>query len=114
MDPIDRQAAIDLLKKWSDGYDYIEIETKSAIKEFQSLPPAESETCAYWDRESNICALHRPSAQPEIIHCKYCKYREHDERYGYMCSLDTGDPYELGRCAEDENWYCADAKRRED
>lgn len=91
MDPIDRQAAINLLKKWSDGYSYIEIETKSAINEFQSLPPA----------------------QPEIIHCKYCKYREHDERYGYMCSLDTGDPYELGRCAEDENWFCADAERRE-
>lgn len=92
MDPIDRQAAINLLKKWSDGYSYIEIETESAIKEFQSLPPAE----------------------PEIIHCKYCRYREHDEHYGYMCSLDTGDPYELGRCAEDDDWFCADAKRRED
>ena len=23
------------------------------------------ETCAYWDRESNFCALHRPSAQAE-------------------------------------------------
>lgn len=56
----------------------------------------------------------QPTIEPEIIHCKDCKYREHDERYGYMCSLDTGDPYELGRCAEDENWYCADAERRED
>lgn len=54
----------------------------------------------------------QPTIEPEIIHCKYCRYREHDEHYGYMCSLDTGDPYELGRCAEDENWFCADAERR--
>ena len=28
-------------------------------------PPAEQETCVYWDRESNFCALHRPSAELE-------------------------------------------------
>ena len=53
-----------------------------------------------------------PSAEPEIIHCKDCKYRELDDHYGFMCGLDTGDPYGLGRCADDENWYCADAERR--
>lgn len=31
------------------------------------------ETCAYWDSESNICALHRPSAQPSISDCWGCK-----------------------------------------
>ena len=51
-DLISRQAAIDLLKKWSDGYAYIETETESAIKDFQ----------------------HLPSAQPKIIHCKDCKH----------------------------------------
>lgn len=50
--------------------------------------------------------------EPEIIHCKDCRYRELDDRYGFMCGLDTGDPYGLGRCADDENWYCADAERR--
>lgn len=30
------------------------------------LPSVQPETCAYWDRESNFCALHRPSAQPEL------------------------------------------------
>ena len=30
----------------------------------KAVPSAEPETCAYWDRESNFCALHRPSAQP--------------------------------------------------
>lgn len=29
------------------------------------FPPAEQETCVYWDRESNFCALHRPSAELE-------------------------------------------------
>lgn len=40
-DLIDRQDAIDLLKKWADGYTYIEIETELAIKEFQHLPSAQ-------------------------------------------------------------------------
>lgn len=35
-----RQAAIDLLKRWSDGYSYIEVETNSAIKAFEEMPPA--------------------------------------------------------------------------
>ena len=34
-------------------------------KYFENLSSAQPETCAYWDRESNFCALHRPSAQPE-------------------------------------------------
>ena len=63
-----------------------------------------------------------PSAQPEIIRCKDCKHRivnEHAGEKGYlnlkaMCELDSGDPFELGRCAEDDEWFCADAERRED
>ena len=39
-DTISRQDAINLLKKWSDGYKYIETETELAIKEFQHLPSA--------------------------------------------------------------------------
>lgn len=41
-DLISRQVAIDLLKKWSDGYSYIEIETNSAIKAFEEMPSAQS------------------------------------------------------------------------
>ena len=44
-DLISRQDAIDLLKKWSGGYDYIETETESAIKDFQQLPTAQPEKC---------------------------------------------------------------------
>ena len=62
-----------------------------------------------------------PSAQPEIIQCKDCKYRKVNEHYGekgYMnlkaiCELDTGDIFQLGRYAEEDDWFCADAERRE-
>lgn len=42
-DLISRRAAIDLLKKWSDGYSYIEVETNSAIKAFEEMPSAQPE-----------------------------------------------------------------------
>lgn len=62
------------------------------------------------------------SEQPEIIHCKYCKHRIENEHYGEkgyidlkaMCELDTGDIFELGRHAEIDDWFCADAERRTD
>jgi len=31
-----------------------------------------------------------------------------------MCELDTGDPFELGRNAEDDEWFCKDGERRTD
>lgn len=43
-DLIDRQAAIDLLKRWSGGYSYIEYDTESAIYEFERLPSAQPYT----------------------------------------------------------------------
>lgn len=57
----------------------------------------------------------------EIIRCKDCKYRKVNEHYGekgYMnlkaiCELDTGDIFQLGRQAEKDDWFCADAKRKE-
>ena len=51
-DLIRRKDAINLLESWSGGFDYIEIKTESAIKEFQNIP----------------------SAQPEIVRCKDCQY----------------------------------------
>ncbi len=42
-DLISRQDAIDLLEKWSGGYDYIETEAESAIEEFCDLPSAQPE-----------------------------------------------------------------------
>ena len=57
----------------------------------------------------------------EVVRCKDCKYRKVNEHYGKkgymwlkaMCTLDTGDPFELGRDAEDDNWFCADGEKRE-
>lgn len=50
-DTISRQDAIDLLKKWSDGYIYIETETESAIKDFQQLPTTQTEPDPEWRRK---------------------------------------------------------------
>ena len=58
--------------------------------------------------------------QGELVRCKNCKHRIINEHYGEkgymnlkaMCELDTGDIFQLGRHAEDDEWYCADAERR--
>ena len=55
----------------------------------------------------------------DIVRCKECKHRIVNEHYGekgYMklkaiCELDTGDIFQLGRHAEDDDWYCADGER---
>ena len=40
-DTISRQTAINLLTKWANGYNYIEVETQSAINKFEQLPSAD-------------------------------------------------------------------------
>lgn len=55
-----------------------------------------------------------------VVRCKDCRHRIVNENYGKkgymrlkaMCDLDTGDPFELGRNAEDDDWFCADGERR--
>lgn len=55
-----------------------------------------------------------------VVRCQYCKHRIVNEHYGergYIklkayCKLDTGDIFSLGRCAEDDNWFCADGERK--
>ena len=57
-----------------------------------------------------------------VVRCKDCKYRIVNEHYGKkgylnikaMCELDTGDPFEFSRCAENDDWYCADGERRKE
>lgn len=56
-----------------------------------------------------------------VVRCRECKHRivnEHFGEKGYMnmkamCELDTGDPFELGRIAEDDDWFCADGERKD-
>lgn len=58
----------------------------------------------------------------ELVRCKDCKHRIVNEHYGEkgyvklkaICELDTGDPFERGRCAEDDEWYCADGERQDE
>ena len=43
-DLISRNSVIELLKKWSDGYTYIELPTEDAINQMSSLPTVRCET----------------------------------------------------------------------
>lgn len=61
------------------------------------------------------------SPHMKIVRCKDCKHRRLNEHYGEkgylrikaICELDTGDPFELSRCAENDDWFCADGERKE-
>ena len=101
MDLIERQAAIDALHGYFDGM-------------------LETDTWSPCDVYGLIEIL--PSADAvEVVRCKDCKHRWVNEHYGEkrymkikaMCSLDTDDPFELGRNAYDDNWFCADGERND-
>ena len=49
-----------------------------------------------------------PSAQPEIIRCKDCKYRDPEDK---SCGCGHDIIWQLPR---DDNWFCADGKRMVD
>ena len=57
----------------------------------------------------------------EVVRCKNCKHRILNEHYGEkgylrikaMCELVTGDPFELSRNAEYDDWFCADGERKD-
>ena len=57
--------------------------------------------------------------QGELVRCKDCKHRIINEHYGEkgymnlkaMCELDTGDIFQLGREAYNDEWFCADGER---
>ena len=96
-DLISRQAAIDAMEQAKEQY----FDRRVIIGKMQNVV-------------SNL-----PSAQPEIIRCKDCRHRIVNDHYGekgYLnikgyCELDTGDPFELGRDAQNDDWFCADAER---
>ena len=50
----------------------------------------------------------------EIVRCKDCTHRCFDNRFGFMCNCDTGDPYEMGRNAYNDDWFCADGERKDE
>lgn len=83
----------------------------------------EPQYSALWHYEQALSEIRGLiETEPEIIRCKDCRHRIVNDHYGergYLkikgyCELDTGDPFELGRDAENDDWFCADAERREE
>lgn len=62
-----------------------------------------------------------PKDTVTVVRCKDCKHRIVNEHCGEndyfnlkaMCDLDTGDTFELGRNAENDEWFCADGERKD-
>lgn len=56
----------------------------------------------------------------EVVRCRDCKYRIVNEHYGEkgymrikaMCKFES-DIFELGRRAEEDDWFCADGERND-
>ena len=48
-----------------------------------------------------------------VIRCKHCGHRYLDKKYGFRCDLDSGNPYEETRNADNPEWYCADGGRKD-
>lgn len=62
------------------------------------------------NREENIRLV--PAADVvSVVRCKDCKHRILHKHYA-ECDLDTGDPYALGRNAEEDDWFCADGEKK--
>lgn len=61
-----------------------------------------------------MVAIDGTPAVDSVVRCKDCAHRRHSKQ-GWYCGYeyDRSDPYEMTRRADDENYYCADAERRE-
>ena len=119
-DMISRQAAIDAL--WKALYEY-EDKAEKQFQESDDLDVGEwLEHRVFVQNMNDIdrkTILELPSAQPEIIYCKDCKYMEahHYEESGeppyikYTCSSKWG----LQKGYQIHDWdFCSRAERRED
>lgn len=42
----------------------------------------------------------------KVVHCKDCKHRTKD----LTCELDSWDPFESSRNADDDDWSCGDGE----
>ena len=119
-DLISRQAAIDLLKQMRKDGDMIPWEGKDVFARIRKLPSAQPEPIKINIDDFNKEDLERFKkelgntpitvlpAQPEIIRCKDCKYRDENWRRVSVRWLP---------CMEvltGSNWYCGSAERRTD
>lgn len=62
LDCVERLAAIDALMDEFKRIPTMAIRAKYVIEQ---LPPAQPDSCEFYDTESHFCALHRPSAQQD-------------------------------------------------
>lgn len=109
-DLIEKQAAIDALGEepevWSGNDEYeqgLNNQWHYDVNALKDLPSVQPETCAYWDGESNFCALHRPSAQAEQ---KKGKWRHYE---GYLTCSECGTEYDddiMTHCGDDVPKFC--------
>lgn len=83
-DLIRRQDAIDLLKFWADGYNYIEVETAIALKRFEELPSV---------------TVERDPKEQELCRCRTCRY------FGWNRDSDESCDYWDG-CATEPDGFC--------
>ena len=98
MDTISRQAAIDALKE------HRKLFCDNTPKTFRRLPYHEK--CRVDEIDTAIATLvNLPSAQPEIIRCKDCKYRDENWRRVSVRWLPCMD------VRTGSNWYCGSAER---
>ncbi|MBO4543560.1 MAG: hypothetical protein J5725_10320 [Bacteroidales bacterium] len=90
-DYISREAAIELVRKIADGYNYVEVPTEHLVRYIQSIPAA---------------------YVVEVVRCKDCKYGSCTGAYGkyYECELSEGELAPLWR----EDDFCSYGERRED
>lgn len=118
---IDRQAAIDGMKEYHDMSDLISREgLLKRVEESWKNAGLHSED--YRKIKKWIRSV--PSAQEwiSVVRCKDCKHRVVNENYGkrgYLrirayCELDSGDIFALGRNADEDDWFCADAELKEE
>ncbi len=116
-DLISRKAAIDLLKKWSDGYSSFDVETNWAIKSFEALPSAQQE------QQWIPCSERLPEIDKEVLVtdgeiCWVCSlfespdiedgYHQWEDNYGHWHEFDTWiawmplpEPYKGGRMTKE-------------
>ena len=86
-DYISREAAIALLKKWADGYSYIETPTEDAINEFNAIPAADV----------------RP-----VVLCRDCIHRPYETVPGVRYGLTVKSPDSVYKCpcyCDGDGWY---------
>lgn len=120
-DLISRQAAIDAL--WKDLFEYGE-KTEKQFQESEDLDIRDWITHRIFVQNMNDIdrqtILNLPSAQPEIIRCKDCKWWDkiEDNPFGYCMAMKHGyfsTNWEIGIYRRYKgDFYCAGAERSEE